>query len=925
MLSLLQAFEGSADAPFDSSSLAAVITGYRKLAGLSAQEVSGDYEDLPMPPPPPMPPIPTTPPTPPLVPLPPAPPPLPPGLPQLPLPISSPPSSPPSTPNSTAVHSASDSNSTAPADESQLDGMLGADRGKVGRLLQMRAGRKANPISARAPRRWLERKVPSQLRGERAPRQLAQISGLDMTGCTSTTLSKKTVVTVTISTLSESAYSSLMALASSSPTFAAAALTAAVPVTNSNGQLFAMCTSSVVFNASRSITLAPSPPPPAPPPVSDALGGLDILDFVNVTIPASAALTTLLTTAAPTVQAVATALVATAITGAAGGGGSPAALAGAQRLSILGMLGGAPSSCDDPRSTGSGGGWTMGRLGMGSLSNPCTSNSSSDDSATSANWTGTLEGTSSGGGGGGRRLTSKNKEKGKNDQQEAEEEEEVTLTQKLLMVVLVDTLVSVSTIIGSIIGIHILILCAWQFIANCKYYSWVKRGPTRVIYVSKPAGERLGIDLVGCRVVAVHADSPCSRFLSPNDELLLINGQSVTSSEQGSSRICAASELYLLVSAHLLSEGACDGGNARRSRGCSKLCLMLPCIPPWRHVMRIQDSLAQLFARIRWAGSNQTRAIAMRTFASLSVGAGLCLAATLGPSTHGNIGIGLGLFFFVSLTFCPCLTVCLHYCGTWGLYAVEGSNTRVAPEPLVATVAEMHIEAGLPVVPTSTTTLSDSLHSPQLAARGTKQQGGDGATTEQQDSDNAAEQMNAAKAVLLQSVWRRQAAVRSLAEAREQKRIDELTVRFATKLQAMARRKKAQRELESNGAARRLQARWRNHAFLAKQAWPSTATSGGHALMLNGGHTLDPIVPLASPPPSPPMMRRPHVSPGGVGGRLAFARAHASKLPMHKLPTRRMSRHYAKVAKAKTLRPHFRSLPEALLWPNLEVAPPCRP
>ena len=66
---------------------------------------------------------------------------------------------------------------------------------------------------------------------------------------------------------------------------------------------------------------------------------LHVLNFVNVSNPASVALATLLTAAAPTVQAaaagavaasIAASVVAGALGGAAGGGGGPAGLAGAQ-------------------------------------------------------------------------------------------------------------------------------------------------------------------------------------------------------------------------------------------------------------------------------------------------------------------------------------------------------------------------------------------------------------------------------------------------------------------------------------------------------------------------------------------------------------------------------------------------------------------
>ena len=63
----------------------------------------------------------------------------------------------------------------------------------------------------------------------------------------------------------------------------------------------------------------------------------------------------------------------------------------------------------------------------------------------------------------------------------------------------------------------------------------------------------------------------------------------------------------------------------------------------------------------------------------------------------------------------------------------------------------------------------------------------------------------------------------------------------------------------------------------------------------------DVLVPLESPPPSPP---------AATSQTLVISNAaEATTLPMHKLPTQ-IRRRYAEVAKAKTLRPHFHSLPE---------------
>ena len=108
--------------------------------------------------------------------------------------------------------------------------------------------------------------------------------------------------------------------------------------------------------------------------------GLNLNAFVNTTNPSVAALSVLLTAAAPTVQAAATVAVtvgvaasaaASAVGGAARGGVGPNALMSAQRNYLMSTLAGTPDSCEDPRATSNGGGWTMGRFGFGQSVNPC--------------------------------------------------------------------------------------------------------------------------------------------------------------------------------------------------------------------------------------------------------------------------------------------------------------------------------------------------------------------------------------------------------------------------------------------------------------------------------------------------------------------------------------------------------------------------
>ena len=226
-----------------------------------------------------------------------------------------------------------------------------------------------------------------------------------------------------------------------------------------------------------------------------------MLAFVNVSSPAASALTQILQEQAATVRAaaavavsagVAASAAASAVGGAAGGGAGPAALMGAQRQSIYSSIGGAAKSCDAPGAGGNGGGWTMGRLGVGG-DNPCK---------------------------GGRRLAKKGGRDG-------EVEEEEGLVQQLLVQAMIDTIVSVLIIIGVASGIHLIILITYKFYWNNAYYAWVQRANIRTIKIRKPAGDRLGIGLTGDTIGDVDAASPCAGLLFPGDKLHLINGRPV--------------------------------------------------------------------------------------------------------------------------------------------------------------------------------------------------------------------------------------------------------------------------------------------------------------------------------------------------------------------------------------------------------------
>ena len=351
-------------------------------------------------------------------------------------------------------------------------------------------------------------------------RRLAVNAGLDMDACNSTTSTKKTLVTVSISTTNEAAYEALVALSQGDPS--AAAALASTPIANAAGGSFALCTSTVVAGQTRAIDDAPSPPPPSPPPLSPPdpplpppfnllPGGLDVLAFVNLSSPVASAFTQILEAQAGTVRAaagvavgagVAASVAASALGGVAGGIPGPAALMGAQRQAVYGNLAGAPKTCEDPRSGGDGGGWTMGRLNLGG-ENPCK---------------------------GGRRRQLQKKEgggSGGGGVAKAGGGDEEDLVQQMLVQAMVDTLISSLLIIALGTGIHIITVMIYKFYWNDEYYAWVQPANVRTIKIRKPAGDRLGIGLFENTVERVDESSPCAGLLFPGDKLHLINGRPV--------------------------------------------------------------------------------------------------------------------------------------------------------------------------------------------------------------------------------------------------------------------------------------------------------------------------------------------------------------------------------------------------------------
>ena len=274
---------------------------------------------------------------------------------------------------------------------------------------------------------------------------------------------------------------------------------------------------------------------------------LNVREFLNVSNAGTAAASKLLTAQAGTVQAVAAASVAAATVAsaaaslagsAAGGAPGPALLMGAQRNSMYASMGGsAATSCDDPAAASSGGGFTMGRFGLGA-SDPCASRR--------------------------RRLQSRksnnNQDAGENfddnfgdSSGEGNEEFEAQL---ILMAALVDTILGVSMVLAITIAVHLSLLLWWNYRANREYYAWTRPAPAITLVVRKEPGEPMGIGfrrgVTGRVYVSSLADE--SQFLAASGAAMIGPGDGVLSANGSRPNIAGiarelrdAEEVYLLV------------------------------------------------------------------------------------------------------------------------------------------------------------------------------------------------------------------------------------------------------------------------------------------------------------------------------------------------------------------------------------------
>ena len=521
-------------------------------------------------------------------------------------------------------------------------------------------------------------------------------------------------------------------------------------------------------------------------------------------------------------------------------------------------------------------------------------------------------------------------------------------------------------VIGTLFGLHMLLLLAWRHCVNSRYCAWRLRGRTRVVLVNKRKGDGLGVGLAGLVVQTVDDGSPCAKVLSPGDWILLVNRSRPWSDRHASRLIRNASELYLLVSSPPAASS-----------------------PDHEHTPSAPEAPSPAPAAVRPPEP---------------------VPAPAAPETKeaGRRGGGWSPW--------PSWPSSLRLSG---FYFTGACTVRVAPKPSRAQVAP---EAEGSSKPQPTGSLLAPSSAAAAAARGARQRisfeteaaapsiapnvpplqlGADGMW---QASSTAQD-----RAVFIQAVWRRHHTIyRVVPEVLAEKRYAKLTVEFATKLQALVRRKQCTTYIQDHKAAQRLQRAWRRRRLLL--IWRSTGSAS-----VGGQGTL-------SPPPSPPtshppaadvamveqtttasleaglndaddhemsglLLRLPaggkdHVPPlardtwapivssvttakkknktpkyvsisaaapaealkldtasapshcpAAVPEAGAPATSHKLKappaeileatavsLPMHKLPTMSMRKLYSKVAKAKTLQPAFRSLPEAFFWPNLEVS-----
>ena len=75
--------------------------------------------------------------------------------------------------------------------------------------------------------------------------------------------------------------------------------------------------------------------------------------------------------------------------------------------------------------------------------------------------------------------------------------EQQSFAQLVHVAAMMDTLISVLLIVGSLVGVHVFILLLWKFLANWRYYHWKEGQFTRVVQIRKKAGQAIGVNVTG--------------------------------------------------------------------------------------------------------------------------------------------------------------------------------------------------------------------------------------------------------------------------------------------------------------------------------------------------------------------------------------------------------------------------------------------
>ena len=96
----------------------------------------------------------------------------------------------------------------------------------------------------------------------------------------------------------------------------------------------------------------------------------------------------------------------------------------------------------------------------------------------------------------------------------------------------------------------------WKFRMNRRYYAWVKPERTRMVAITKGAGDSIGMGLRGggaslhdpLRISYVVKDSPCAEHFLAGDVVHLIDGCCHSTSRAAAAHLLRSEQIYMLVS-----------------------------------------------------------------------------------------------------------------------------------------------------------------------------------------------------------------------------------------------------------------------------------------------------------------------------------------------------------------------------------------